>query len=434
MSWQERTLPIILLTSPTGEFFEAKWARDERSYEKSVQRDKYPLIHGETGYDLAGGADGYDITILFDGENCDIDAAKFFEACKAIGTWWVAHPVHGMIELQLLSIRHVVDPTTSGGCVEVETKWFEPLDPVTFQTMRTMTGAIDAQFAAVSASSAAAFAGAAAGAGFSEIGAIVNAVNIANAAINKIAEVAFYASTNEEAKAIGREQSEAAQAELTDQTDAARADTADFDPEAIAVALNSCITSPLLAAPDAKYVTTAMDAAADSFIADIPTGTNTASAMRAHVAEVALEAVICGACLGTTLGEITTRTQAIASAQALSDMFDKVTDALDAVQDQFDGNVRAERRYYAQTETYQAALTLVAKSIEYLIIRSFDLAIEKRITITRDKTPIQICCEEFGIDGDDRLDDFIEWNQFEGDDVELVPAGREVVLYVEASV
>ncbi len=432
MSWQDRTLPIIVLTSPLGTMFEAKWANDSREFEKSVQRDKYPLINGETAYDLGSGADGYDISVLFDGVDCDTQAAKFFEASKELGTWWVMHPVHGMIELQLLSIRHVVDPTSSGGFVVVETKWMEPLDPVTFQTMRQLTGAIDAQLNAVSAASASAFAGSMSGLDFGAIGGIVNAINLVNAAINKIAEIAFYASANADAKEIAREQSDAAQAQISDMTTAAAADPDDFEAEDMALAMHSAVTGPVLSAPDAKTAISAMEDAIDSFVAVIPTATDKKALQRAHVSEVAIEAAVCGSCLSATLGGITTRTQAIATAQMLSDLFDKAIDELDAIQDQFDGNIRAERRYYAQTETFAEAFNLVTQTIRYLIAESYDLAIEKTITIPKDKTPLQICMEEFGATGEDRLGDFINWNELEGDDLEIISGGREVVVYVEA--
>jgi hypothetical protein len=426
-------LPVISLMSPLGLTFAPKWKANPRSFEKSVQRDKFPLIQGEYGADLGGGADQYSFTLLFDGIGQDTLADMFFEACKQIGTWQVVHPVHGYIELQLLRVEQRVDPTDSGGLTEIQTEWMEPLNLVTLMTTRAMAGVIDDLMASTAATSASGFADSIGDQGFSGIGSVINAVNLCNGAAEKAAEIAFYSSASADAKATARAQSEDAQDSLADSIDSAASGPTGFDPGEIATQLHAVIQAPILACPDVKTALKTMDTIADTFIGLIPAGHSTADFGRAHVSEVALEACVCAGCLASTLGSISTRVQAIGAAQSLADLFAKSTDAMDAVQEQFEDNPRADRRYYAQTETYQATLAMVAKTIEYLIIRSFDLAIEKTVVLDRDKTPIQICVEEFGAQGEDRLDDLIEWNQLEGDDVELLGGGRSIVVYVEAA-
>jgi hypothetical protein len=135
--------------------------------------------------------------------------------------------------------------------------------------------------------------------------------------------------------------------------------------------------------------------------------------------------------MSTTIGNLQTRTQAIEAARALVQMFEDITSALDATYTLFQTNFRPDHRFYAQTETYETALNLVASSVDYLIRQSFDLRIEKRFVLDRDKTTIQICVEEFGLKAEDELDNFIEWNELEGDDVMILAQSREVVVYVE---
>lgn len=430
MMYHARTLPVIMLTSPLGTFLEAKWADDERGFDKSVQRDKYPLIHGETGIDFGGGADAYDITLIFDGPDCDTTSSRFFECAKEIGTWWVVHPVHGMIELQLLSLRQRVTPVSSGGRFEVETHWIEPLDPLTMMTMRQLTGAIDAQLAAVSAASASAFAGAPIS-GFGSIGAAVGVVNAASAIANKVAAEMYYAGTVAASVAIAKEQTGASADELATATLAAMSNPADFDPTTIATATHAMMQGQALTGADPQTAIRLMGSAVEQFAEMVPTTITSSDLNRACSVEMTLEAALGAACLATTISGLQTRAQAIDAARSLVAMLDDVTTTIDEMLDLFADNLRPERRYYGQTETYEKLRDLVASCVAYLIQQSFDLRVEKRVILDRDKTPIQICVEEYGVRAEDYLDQFIDWNSLEGDEVMLVSRGDEVVVYVE---
>lgn len=431
MSTDLRTLPFIFLISPLGTAIMAKWADDERGYEKSVQRDKYPLIHGETAIDFGGGADAYDMTLLFDGADCDLLAAQFYEAAKEFGPWMVTHPVHGIVQLQLLSLRERVTPISSGGRFEIETHWMEPLDPLTMMTMRQLTGAIDAQLAALSASSAAAFAAGSVVAGFGSVGSVVAVANVASAIASAVASKIYYAATVGASIAIAKDQGESAQQDLDNALAAAMGGISGFDPSAIAVALFGVFQGPALACSDATTAIRLIGSAVTDLAEALPIATERNDINRAQTTEVSMEAAFAAACLSTTLGNLQTRTQAIEAARALVQILRDITDALDDTYTSFASSIRPDRRYYAQTDTYEAALNLAASCVEYLIRQSFDLRIEKRFTLDREKTPIQICCEEFGLKGEENLDSFIEWNELEGDDVMILGISREVVVYVE---
>lgn len=432
MSWQDRMMPIIMLTSPNGDFFEAKWSGDERSFEKSVQRDKYPLIKGETGVDLGGGADGYDITIVFDGENCDVKAESFYRACEQSGTWWIQHPVHGRLELQLLSVRQPVDPVRSGGSVEVETKWFEPLDPVTLVTLRQMTAAIDSAAAAMTSYSVSIYSAKVKKTGWGDISAIIGVINLIAGIAGMIAERMASTAVSPPAVELAKTAKGKADADLSTEIDATKADTSAFDPGAIATACHTSIQSIALMSSDTSTTVSAMNDLVDGAAALLPTTTSTSALNRAMTLEVQLEAALVAACLSATIGKLQTRTQAVESSKALATLFAKITGILDGVMEQFEDEIRPDRRYYAQTETYQSALQMVSQTIDYLLRQAFDLAIEKTIMLDRDKTPLQICTEEYGSAGESKVDDFIEWNDLQGDDVMILGPGREVVVYVEA--
>ncbi len=64
----------------------------------------------------------------------------------------------------------------------------------------------------------------------------------------------------------------------------------------------------------------------------------------------------------------------------------------------------------------------------YLVDISFDLRIEKVVTITRDRTIIDLCGEYYS-EVDSVLDFFIETNNLSGDEHIELKAGREIVYY-----
>lgn len=427
-----RTLPFVMLVSPMGVVIEAKWADDERGYEKSVQRDRYPLLHGETAIDFGGSADAYDMTLIFDGPLCDLAAAKFFEAAKQIGPWSVTHPVHGFVQLQLLSLRQRVTPVSSGGRWEIETHWMEPLDPLTMMTMRQLAGLVDAALAAVTTASVGSFS-AVPMADYGSIGSVVQVANAASAAANAVAEQLYYIAAVSASLAIAKDQVADAQANLDAALASVQASTADYDPTTIANALVGLVQAPILSCADPTTAIRLMGTAVDNFITMIPSTTKREDLAKCATIEVLLDAALGGACLSVTMGGLDTRVQAVAAARALVQMLQDVTQAMDDVYDAFATAFRPDHRYYAQTDSYEKLSILVSNCVDYLFRLAFDLRVEKRIVLERDKTPIQICAEEYGAKAEDNLDAFIGWNQLTGDDVLILGQSREVVLYVETT-
>ena len=128
-NWQQRVKPTIQMVSPEGNEFEAKWIGGQRSYDKKLGIFMYPKVKGNVVQDLDVNSTIYPLTIYFDGADSDIIASTFFLACKERGVWQVEHPVHGAMTLQLMSITQNDEPVTSGGITAMETEWIEPIDP-----------------------------------------------------------------------------------------------------------------------------------------------------------------------------------------------------------------------------------------------------------------------------------------------------------------
>jgi hypothetical protein len=272
-------------------------------------------------------------------------------------------------------------------------------------------------------------------AGFGSVGNAASIVGIASGIANLVASKIYVGTQIAASAALAKKQMDSSQAQLGPWMSPDKASTNGLDfadaAEGIATAIHGMMQAPVLACSDPSTALNLLGSALDDMIGTLPIDAKRTNIARAQMGEVCLEAIHGAACLGATIGTLQTRVQAIKAAQKLADLLAQVTTAMDDVVALFSFNLRPDFRYYAQTETYRQLLALTSKSVEFLIRESFDLRIEKRIVLDRDKTPIQICAEEYGTNGEDNLDGFIAWNGLEGDEVMILPQSREVVVYVE---
>ena len=147
--------------------------------------------------------------------------------------------------------------------------------------------------------------------------------------------------------------------------------------------------------------------------------------------ELFLTAILTAACQVATTGQLKTRFDAINAAEAISTLFKDITETLDLNQEQYE-NLDIDFQYFSQSQAWQDLALLVASTTDYLLQASFRLAVERRVVLNRPRTPADIVVEYYGTHGEDdeNLALFIESNQLKGNDIILLPAGREVVVYV----
>jgi hypothetical protein len=85
----------------------------------------------------------------------------------------------------------------------------------------------------------------------------------------------------------------------------------------------------------------------------------------------------------------------------------------------------------SNSNTYLLLNELVYLSIRLIQNASFSLPMQRTIRLNRDRQVIELCCELYG--SADYLDKFIAENDFNIDEIELIPMGREVTYYVKAA-
>lgn len=75
--------------------------------------------------------------------------------------------------------------------------------------------------------------------------------------------------------------------------------------------------------------------------------------------------------------------------------------------------------------------TAVARAISFLIASSFSLGIEQAIVTTTPTSPLSLCARLYGPTFLESFDDFMDSNQFSGDEILEIPAGTTVRYYAE---
>jgi hypothetical protein len=85
----------------------------------------------------------------------------------------------------------------------------------------------------------------------------------------------------------------------------------------------------------------------------------------------------------------------------------------------------------SNSSTYLLLNELMYSSIKLIQDASFSLPMQRTIKLNRDRQVIELCCELYGTA--DYLDKFISENDFNIDEIELIPMGREVTYYVKVA-
>lgn len=79
----------------------------------------------------------------------------------------------------------------------------------------------------------------------------------------------------------------------------------------------------------------------------------------------------------------------------------------------------------------QVVLLAVTRTLAYLIATAFTLGVERSILLDVPRTAIDLCAELYGNTFLEQLDDFMDANDFNGDEILEIPAGTTVRYYVE---
>lgn len=418
--WRDRLAESVQLTSPDGNIFTALWQRNTYSASKKLGIFEYPKVDGSVVQDLNLNGTRYPLTIFFEGANHDIKARNFFVALKEIGVWEIIHPIHGLLILQPITFTPTDDPTGNGNITQVQTEWIEPSTDAVLQSTPQLAAVIASQSLDVNESAS------------DQLSANIQTATAAEGIATEAATEAVVISVRSALGPIFE-----GVAEITTQIEAiergiqATLDDVILSPIALAGQIQALIQLPLLAISD---IGARLDAYRNLIVGLTnlsPEAPNTEGRNAVAIQELAFSAAITAVAGVASTGILDTRAEAIEAADDIFELFRQVVDELDTTQEIFGENT-IDSQYFSLSQAFTDLSLLVAQAIQFFLVASYDLKVEKRFTLDVPQAPIMITIDEYGELGenDSNYELFLASNKLKGNDIRILPAGREVVVYV----
>lgn len=420
MTWRDRLRQTIKLTSPEGNIFEAKWRGNPRTKDKKLGLFEFPKVKGTKVQDLDIGSARYPLTLFFDGENHDQEADRFFKTCDERGAWNIIHPVKGSLDLQLISVREGIEPVESGNVTQFDTEWIEPLKDSVVPSLFQQRSIIDSQI--------------------NEVNSTASDQVESNVLQETAAETSsFEATVNGVVKAVEKFLAPVyeLQSEINSQVLSIKRGITSllsapvFDIASIAGQVQALVQLPALAIADVNSRIDAYENFISAALDFSPDDAETKDRNIVAVQELALTSGLASISFISSTGELDSRLQAIELINSNTELFKNITDTLDATQELFKDEI-IDGQYFSQSESYSDVVLMISQTIAYLLRSAFDLSIEKRFILEKMRAPSEITIKEYGSMGEDDLNFalFIESNSLKGNEILILPEGREVLVYV----
>ena len=424
---RERLRPELGLTSPDGDEFTAKWIGDPREASKKLGTFQYPGVVGTVVQDLGLNSFDWPLTFYFDGGDHDLEADRFMKATLQTGQWAIIHPVYGFLGLQLVSVRENIQPVREGNIREFETAWIEPIDPDTLQTAAQTAGLVGIQKNLFAINAADQFINGLSALDSLDDWSILNAINKVNSAVNSV-----LGPLSNQLAAVQNEMLQI-QAGIQQTLNATI-----LQPLALAGQLQALVETPLKAINDIKSrLGFYADFAEEIFKiqpAQDGSQTNRQGKNTAVIQQIALTSTISAnaqiAATDPTTSGIISQQEAVDSASGINDQYIAIVNNLDETQTLFE-NEDIDEQHFSQSQSHTDAAQITATAIQALYISSYDLKKEIRFTLERPRVPAEIAITSYRGPGenDANIDLFISSNKLVGNDILLLPSGREVLVY-----
>ena len=413
MSWKDRLQPEITLTSPDGDIYGAFWKGDPRNFEKKLGIFEYPKQSGAVIQDLDPRADRYNLTFFFEGSDHDIVARRFYNSCKQRGEWEVLHPTLGSLDLYLVKVQHDIQPVDSANVTQFTTEWIAPSSKI-FSVSITQREAVATeknnllkeraadQFADQSNTT--------------ESGPLTQfRSSIENGAVVIKQALAPLTQTVAEVNAAV----ESVNRGIT----SAVAET-ELNVVSLASQIQTLVTLPATVPQSIGVRLDYYRGLLDTIISGTPEKPTAKNKNVLVYNELVLTSVLSSVAEVLIDNTVDTREEVVEFIESINQMFFDATAALDAGQELYIDSI-IDRQYFSLSSTFNTAVLLLSDINTLLLRRLFDLAAAKRFTLGRHRAPVEIAITE-GVD----LDLFIQSNKLSNTDILLLPAGREVVVYL----
>jgi prophage DNA circulation protein len=393
-------------TAPSGERFELQFDDLERAGGKKAAVHEFPQQDAASVQDLGNQAEKFPMAVYFTGADYDTQADAFWSALGERGPGSLQHPRYGDIPVLPIAWTQAEKLVDGLGRADFKVEFLRVLADVPFPITSV---AIDEAVGSAVAEATEAAAAEAAGEFDPE-----NAADLAVVKAGVLDGVQSYQDAFAEVTAV----SEEIQAESTK---AVRDITGGID-DLLAEPLTLFTSLANLARLPARVLTSVVNKlkAYNAYVEAIVQAEPLSVAQATAFVEAVLYGMA-GATEASTIGALRSRGEAIAAADALETIGETVAAAIEAAEAAVPG-------FRTSPDTMAALIGAASAARASLLERAYSLRAERRVTLAADRTPLDLVAEFYG-GAIDELDAFIESNGLTGDEIILVPAGREVVYY-----
>lgn len=415
VSYADRLRPVIKLTAPDASVFECKFVAGEVSAEKAIGVFRYPKVNGTITQDLGISGRTHSFNLYFEGADHDIIALRFGEAVKSRGPWVVVHPVEGRLSLQPVSYGVTEAPVDSANLTVIKTEWIGVTDAeIPVATTRQLAQKLVEQSATVDAAGVTAISRARI-----DTAARVAAIRAATENSRRALETAIYPLQQSTPDAVKRL-------------------------AAVNRAMNSTLTTSPLDVPRlAGHIRALVQIPAyfglGSVVDRLETYQGVMRSLAAIPVQIEREAyLVREAFMGavnstiavlTVVGSMPTRAESVRQAVAVSGAFELMVATLDTDMDGLSDR-RIDDQYFSQSVSFSEQALISAQAAAYLVRASYDLPVEKRVTVGRWRSPLEVFITETGSTDETLFDAFLLNNQIKGNDILCLPPGKTVTVYV----
>lgn len=411
MSWEER-LQTAAYTSPSGNRFEFIYGNVSVEVDKKTSTFTFPEKEGAYIQDLGRAGRRYPFTLFFSGADYDIVADNFLLALEEKGVGLLEHPKYGNRNVVPTgTITRNDNLVTEANQASFSFSFSETLEEITFPTSETSeTDEINQtadDFQSQTAEQ------------FTEAVQIDNAsegVVLETIAADSVSTISDPLEDLASLEDVINSAFETVKAVYENNVENILSNASLVVTQAIAL-----IRIPGQAAVKASDKETAYSSLINSVIGLIqePDGSNNPVNKFLYdyiIASGALSSL----CEGLLNSLFTTRVEAVEAAENILDLYDDITEWQDASIESLD--------FIDTGESYEQLLKIVSSVSAYLINTSFSLPGETIETIVDDRNVIEFIASR-GLSVENDLDNFIQWNNLTADEIEILPAGMQVVWY-----
>lgn len=411
MSWEDRIQVAVYESAVSGTRFEFIYESVSMSSTKKTTEFTFPDKDGAFIQDNGVGGRRFPFTLMFSGEDHDIAATAFLLALEEKGAGKLEHPLYGdRVVVPTGEITRRDDLTNAANQTVFQVVFSETISDLTFPVSAAsesdeLTASAD-DFQVATADQ------------FAEQVQVDNAsegVALQNTAAASTVVTGSYEEVTESDSEINSA-FKTLQTVYEEQVKSVILEAADTVLQAILLTR--------LPARMKIAIQNEIDMYRDTIntlitALDLPDGSNNPGNAFLYK-NILVNAAIVALCEAPLFAEIKTRPEAVNTAQVILDIYDDIKAWQDLSFCSL-GILDPPFQYCGMT-------TVISKAVSYLINVSFDLPTERREVLTDERQMIEYL-STVGLNVESNIDNFIQWNDLTGDEIELLPAGFEAVYY-----